>query len=233
MTPISLALAFAYFAAGTFGIHVLAAAATRHAAAGTHFGSISLLPDLGAIPMASMGGLAASLALLMQVQWDFIAVMTIATVIMLAAGALADARWAWAPDTIMMPIAALAPLAAGHGAMMPVFFAGLIGFPLLIWAALELVHHPLMTPPDMMALALPPVLFGFSYLTVGTYFATAAILLVALKVSALRGSSEALADAGTHTGLAQTHPGRPRVALLAVMFPLIMAALLISKAGIL
>jgi hypothetical protein len=233
MTPVSLAFAFAYFVAGALGTHVMAAAATRHAAKGTRFGRISLLPDIGAIPMASIGGLAACLTLSMPGQWDFAAVMTAATAILLAAGALADARWAWAPDTIMLPIAILAPLAAGHGPMMPVYFAGLVGLPLLIWAVLELVHQPLMTPPDMMALALPPVLFGFSYLTVATYFATAAILLVSLKVAALRGASEALADAGAHTGLAEFHPGRPRIALLAVMFPLIMAALLISKAGIL
>lgn len=220
--------------AATYGIHIVAAAATRRAAIGTRFGLVDLMPSPGALPLSALGGITLTILLLSIPKYDLPAICAVVAVALLAAGAIADARWAWAPDSLVLPLALVAPIAVGHeGWAVLALFAALVVIPLLLWGAMNMAGKPFMTPPDMMALALPPALFGFSYTSVAVYLAAGMLLIAALRLSALRGSKEALADAGDHTGLSSSHPERPRVALLAVMFPLLMLALTLTQSGFL
>lgn len=194
----------------------------------------SLRPDLKSAPLALLGALCLGAIYLAVPDFygtDFVGALL---VLLLASGALADARWAWAPDTLMLPIALLAPMFGGH-AFWPALAItlGLVIVPLAIWCALLHFRKPIMTPPDIMAVMLPPTLFGLHPMTSVLYVLIAIVLLIALRIPQFRGSAAALADAGLDTGLEEVYPARPRAAALAIIFPLLMLALTLKLSGIL
>jgi hypothetical protein len=211
--------------------HCWAALTTRMSAAGTRFAKAPFLPSPGSLPLLAIGAAVGTTLLAIgfdaprSLLWLFFSFL-------LTAGAVADARWGWAPDGIVVPLAVLAPYLAGHDDFTAIGIGfALVFTPMVLDLVLVRFRLDVMTPPDMTAIVLPAIVFGASYLTVGIYLAIALLLLAALRLPALRGSAAAIEDAREHTGQDRAFPGRPGIAFLTVAFPVLLLAILISRGG--
>jgi hypothetical protein len=209
--------------------HTLAAFATRQAARGTLFANASFVPDLTGAGLGAIGG--TCVATLHATGAD---PLWAVAVFLLTAGAISDARWAWAPDMILVPLAIIAVVSLNLPLPLAILAAALIILlPLLVFALLNLVGRPLFTPPDMIAVMLPSLFLGISATASATYMVSAIALLAALKVRGLRGNAAALEDAKNHVRTVSSDDNHPRAALLGLFFPICAIALTLTHGAIL
>lgn len=157
---------------------------------------------------------------------------------LLALGASIDRMSAFAPDTIVVSTTIAAVLVgigpqSAFGVILCLIIAAAIVFASIgLWNLQERFDRPILPPADTIAMVLPMVLFGFDLMVSAAYLAIAVILLairhnetVARRFSV----PEAVADALGETGLGDG----PAVTLLSIVYPVILATLLLSEIAVL
>jgi len=149
-----------------------------------------------------------------------LALSTFGALLLLAAWT--DYRTAWAPDGVTLPLIFGATSAAGLLGTLGVGPLGVIVITLALflvsqaaWALQALIGHRHLPPADLMALALPALLFGTTIYAPISYMVLSGFLLFMLRAPdplyrALRGPSaeEAVRDAGL-TGRGRSAPLLP------------------------
>lgn len=129
---------------------------------------------------------------------------------LLLVAAWTDHRTAWAPDGVTLPLILGATVSAGLLGTLGVGPLGAIGIALALflasqaaWALQALTGRRHLPPADLMALALPALLFGTTIYAPITYMALSGLLVLLLRApdplyQVLRGpaADEAVQDAG-------------------------------------
>lgn len=169
----------------------------------------------------------------------------------MAAAAWLDWRTAWVPDSLVLGLAGLiAAYAVAHGTgpipwlwhsacqagigcgWPPPLIAiaaavALVGFLFALWGAQMLLRSVLMTPPDMLALVAPVVVFGTTLWALVAFATLSVLLAVARAVPGLRRAVDrhgAAAEAAAEIGFDPDAWGAP-IPLYAVAMPSLAAAI--------
>lgn len=157
--------------------------------------------------------------------------ITVVLLSLFALGAWIDRVSAWAPDTIIVPICFLTFLIDPEIADFRDFLAlTLFGFTLFLaalssWYPQEMLGFRFITPPDVVALAVPFFLFGISYELVAVYLSISVLMLISLKskrIALVFSNPEALRDAKKDT----EYDDKEAIAFLAVIFPVLIGVML-------
>jgi hypothetical protein len=160
----------------------------------------------------------------------------VAIAAILTLGAWIDRVSAWAPDALMLPFA-IAIFLASPNVSSPIEIGFAVGMGALLfmsgialWVLQDFLETRFITPPDIIALASPFILFGITTMTAVVFMITSILLLGALKskrIAAIFSRPEAIADAVNDTG----YSDKPSVTFLSVIFPVLLCAQIAKVAG--
>lgn len=156
-----------------------------------------------------------------------------ALIIPLASMAIIDGQSAWAPNSLSLPLLALAGFILGSGTV-PVALAGAAALPLIYIAAQHAYatlarFMPRMPPPaDIMAFGLGPVLLGFG-LPLAVALLLAFLALLIFRIFPGLQAQNALQSA--REDLSYTEEMGPAIPLLSILFPSYIVGLFVLHWG--